>query len=68
MIDEDGFAVEEAGGPGCLEGLGRDFDVGEGVPGGADTASAHETAVVGGTGIGGLEGASCEAQRSRLRI
>ena len=50
MIDEDGFAVEEAGGPGGVEGLRGDFDVGGGVPGGADTASAHETAVVGAAG------------------
>jgi hypothetical protein len=31
VVDEDGFAVEEAGGPGGLEGLRGDFNVGGGV-------------------------------------
>ena len=49
MVDEDGFAVEEAGFPGGLEGVRGDFDVGWGVGGGADTAGADEAAVVGAT-------------------
>jgi len=33
VVDEYGFAVEEAGFPGGLEGKRGDFDVGEGVGG-----------------------------------
>jgi len=47
--DEDGFAVEEAGGPVGLEGLGGDFDVGEGVGGGTDAASLYKPTMIGST-------------------
>jgi hypothetical protein len=65
VVDEDGFAVEETGVPGSLEGLGSDFDVGGGVSGGTDAAGAYETAVVGSARGGGLEGAGGEAQGRR---
>ena len=68
VVDEDGFAVEEAGGPGGLEGVMGDSDVGGGAGGGSHAASADEAAVVGAAGIGRLEGAGGEAEGTRLRI
>ena len=62
MVYEDGFTVEEAGGPGDLEGLGGDFDVGGMATCSTDTASTDETAEVGTAGRGGLEGAGGEAE------
>ncbi|MEA3440938.1 MAG: hypothetical protein U9R58_11725 [Chloroflexota bacterium] len=50
VVDEDGFAVEEAGFPGGLEGVGGDFDVGGMTTCGADTAGTDEAAVVGTAG------------------
>ena len=51
MIDEDCFAVEEAGGPGGLKGVGGDLDGGGMIDGGTDAAGTDETAVVGAAGI-----------------
>jgi hypothetical protein len=42
VVDEDGFAVEEAGFPRGLEGVGGDFDVGWLVGGGADAARTYK--------------------------
>jgi hypothetical protein len=42
--------------------LRGDFDVGEGVGGGADAAGTDKAAMVGATGGGRLEGAGCEAE------
>ena len=50
VVDEDGFAVEKAGGPGGLEGVRGDFDVGGGVGGGADAAYYYNPTMIGSTG------------------